>query len=770
MHRVRRLQTTVLVALMAAGAPAGAQRAVEDGGGLIQDVQRLGAGDGWVRTGAAVLSTRTGGATWQDVTPGRGMEGVTGMYFLDAARGWLVGVNPGAPGQLFVQDTEDGGRTWSERPVPGSELEADDVYARATVHFRDARHGWLLGKVATSAAFSEGRLLRTEDGGRTWRRLPRPPTAGPLVFVTGERGFLVDGAEARTLYLTEDGGERWREVSLVPGLVLHGLPSFRSPDEGSVAVTVSGEAPRLLTFVTRDGGRTWRQDASLELPAGADAAPALAAFSERGQLQAVAAGGRVRASGSAGAVDLLDGKGSASIQSLALAGDDGWALVAEGACDAWRCQRSTRLVALDAGSRRASPRLLLERSVSEARGFEGSGLASTTSFDKGFDQCAAGTTGQMQAWRSSSPYRDANIYFGGSARACPQANLTSSWVSTVFSQGWRLIPTWVGPQAPCTQYGSRFSYDIATARSQGLSEASAAVSAAQALGLGAGTPLYYDLENYNETQASCAAASSAFINAWVERIRASGYVAGVYANAYDAQHDMTPGVIAHVPDAVWIAQWACGAGTTSCGWSPTVWGISGLSDGYWVNNQRIRQYWGDHNETWGGVTFKIDSNYANGPVATSGGGSTGGSFTCDDGDACFSLFGPSQYWHRETACGGASIGTGGDLYWTYTDTTLANSARWTPSFGATGGAGSYTVAVFIPRCYATSQQARYRIYHNGVSDYATVNQNNVYDGWVTLGTYYFRHDGSEYVELVDATGEALSLKRQIAFDAVRFTR
>ncbi len=80
------------------------------------------------------------------------------------------------------------------------------------------------------------------------------------------------------------------------------------------------------------------------------------------------------------------------------------------------------------------------------------------------------------------------------------------------------------------------------------------------------------------------------------------------------------------------------------------------------------------------------------------------------------------------------------------------------------------MAAFIPRCYATSQQARYRIYHNGVSDYVTVNQNNASDAWVTLGSFYFRNDGTEYVELADNTGEALSLNRQIAFDAIRFSR
>jgi hypothetical protein len=31
--------------------------------------------------------------------------------------------------------------------------------------------------------------------------------------------------------------------------------------------------------------------------------------------------------------------------------------------------------------------------------------------------------------------------------------------------------------------------------------------------------------------------------------------------------------------------------------------------GLWVNHQRLHQYKGDHNETWGGVTINIDSNF-----------------------------------------------------------------------------------------------------------------------------------------------------------------
>jgi photosystem II stability/assembly factor-like uncharacterized protein len=770
--RFRGVFLTALMVVAAAGAPAHAEEAA-DGRGLIRELHRLNPLEGWARTGSALLLTRSGGSTWTEITPGRGLEGVSDAWLLDTAQGWLVGVSPRAPGQLFVLETTDGGRSWSEQALEASALPADEAYSRAEFHFVDARRGWIVGKVSTSAAFSVGVLLRTEDGGRTWERLPQPPAAGRILFIDGERGFMAGDPVAEKLYATEDGGRSWRELTLAPGYVLHDLPKFRSPREGLVALTLPGADPHVVIFETRDGGRTWRQGASLALPAGDYTDPVIAAVSESGRLVALAANGSLLSPDDASPLTLAGESGAASIQALSFTGRQGWALVSEGACDERSCRQSTRVVALDLDVRQASPRELLARSFSEGREAGGVTTAgSAISFDKGFDKCAAGTTSQMQTWKTYSPYKDANIYFGGSARACAQPNLTSGWVSTVFSQGWRLIPTWVGPQAPCTSYGNKFSYDPATARTQGLNEASAAVSAAQALGLGANTPLYYDIENYTETNATCNAAVRAFINAWVERIKANGYIAGVYGNAYDAQKDMIPGVIANSPNAVWIASWACAGGTTSCNWTPTVWGMPGLSDSYWASNQRIRQYWGDHNETYGGIQFTIDSNYANGPVATSGGTiPPGGSFTCDDGDSCFTLYGPSQYWHRETACGGSAVGTGGDLYWTYANgTTQSNYARWRPSFSGTGGAGSYTVAVFIPRCFGTTVQAKYRVYHNGVTDTVTVNQNNAYDQWVTLGTFYFNNNGTEYVEQTDATGESATSYKQISFDAVRFTR
>src|SRR6516164_124804 len=70
----------------------------------------------------------------------------------------------------------------------------------------------------------------------------------------------------------------------------------------------------------------------------------------------------------------------------------------------------------------------------------------------GFDTCAAPSTATMAAWLAS-PYRSVGIYIGGANRACGDGNLSAGWVGSVEGQGWRLVPEYVGLQAPCAFQG-----------------------------------------------------------------------------------------------------------------------------------------------------------------------------------------------------------------------------------------------------------------------------------------------------------------------------
>jgi 3D (Asp-Asp-Asp) domain-containing protein len=139
-----------------------------------------------------------------------------------------------------------------------------------------------------------------------------------------------------------------------------------------------------------------------------------------------------------------------------------------------------------------------------------------------------------------------------------------------------------------------------------------------------------------------------------------------------------------------------------------------------------------------------------------------GPIVVDDTSAGFTKYGQAAYWWQD------SIGQGAHMWWTYVNgSVLGNYARWKPTLSSSG---SYAVYTFIPWNNATAQQATYRIYHQGVNNYSTVNQNAYSDVWVYLGTYTFSANGTEYVELGDNTGEATSTYRKVGFDAVKFVK
>src|SRR6476620_1477903 len=105
----------------------------------------------------------------------------------------------------------------------------------------------------------------------------------------------------------------------------------------------------------------------------------------------------------------------------------------------------------------------------------------------GFDSCAAPSLATMQSWLAS-PYRAAGIYIGGSMRACPDGNLSASWVSQVSSMGWGLIPIYVGPQAPCVNQTNLATIDPAKAAAQGKAAAVDAAGRAADAALGVASP------------------------------------------------------------------------------------------------------------------------------------------------------------------------------------------------------------------------------------------------------------------------------------------
>jgi hypothetical protein len=244
------------------------------------------------------------------------------------------------------------------------------------------------------------------------------------------------------------------------------------------------------------------------------------------------------------------------------------------------------------------------------------GGSTRTSLNRGFDKCQAGSVAQMQLWWDNSPLYDSNIYMSGRNRACPTQpfNNNPAWIDQVSAQGWGLIPTVVGYQSPCTASTTtaKLSYDVAVAEQQGRGEADIAVTDATNIGLTVGSVLYYDMERYdppNPDTLGCRAATVAFLKGWTDRIKELGYKSGTYGSPKNAQEDWVNLPIASRMDAIWMARWDNVASVWTYVTFPT------FPSDVWNNHQRIKQWQAPHNETWGGVTFNIDGNISDGPVA-----------------------------------------------------------------------------------------------------------------------------------------------------------
>ncbi len=225
---------------------------------------------------------------------------------------------------------------------------------------------------------------------------------------------------------------------------------------------------------------------------------------------------------------------------------------------------------------------------------------------QGFDRCVPPTVEQLAAWWQESPYSVVNIYLGGVhyPSFCQTGIQDAIWVHKVASQGWTFTAIWVGPQPPCTNFTHKMSPNPATAYLEGRDEAEAAADKARALGLFGDLTIHYDVEGYFGNEA-CREVVESFVQGWTDRLHELGLKAGSYGGGCSSS--VSEWWLENDPaiDQVWIAHWSLPAGYNP---DAVVWGAACVDDDFWPDHQRIKQYAGDHAETWGGTTITIDSN------------------------------------------------------------------------------------------------------------------------------------------------------------------
>ena len=227
-----------------------------------------------------------------------------------------------------------------------------------------------------------------------------------------------------------------------------------------------------------------------------------------------------------------------------------------------------------------------------------------------FDTCEAPSQRQMDAWHGSSPYAAVGIYISGENRACPrQRHLDAAWVATQAARGWRLLPLSVGPQAPCSE-GTRWSRvdpspanRYAAARGQGHDVATDAAGTARDLGIARGSTLWLDVESFDTSRPGCRDATLAYVSSWTGALRKVGYASGFYSSGSTGIRMLEQARVAargtyDLPDQIWVGDWNQRHDSGS---------VHVARDG-WPHG-RVHQYSGNHPETYGGVTLRVDSSF-----------------------------------------------------------------------------------------------------------------------------------------------------------------
>jgi hypothetical protein len=605
----------------------------------LRGFQQVAPAQGWLLFDQRVYWTNNDGLEWRDITPAQAnIEAVT---FLDDSQGRAI-LSDGST--YTLASTHDGGDSWdlTSLDLPGL-AESPEPVGAVYIGWRDAMHGWLVFKLATGSNFSLGLLFVTSDGGETWQAR-EIPLGEPAYFVTEQLGWVAGGPAGDALYQTRDGGLTWEAVAVSSERVYYQLPIFENEENGLLPVVT--ESLEAEFYATEDGGQTWTSAG--RVPLGPNTSPdgdLPLALLGVGEMTLVVPGTGQVVQMEAGEVSTrvnADGESAGILRVSMSTLESGWAEWASGECvrdgGGTTCTQEKKLLGTSDGGEHWTAMALpgasgsaLQQSFSIADKTDDSVKSEAVSsldvdtqayVGQGFDICEIRSLSQMQTWWNSSPYNAVNLYIGGSARACSNSLLSAPYLSQLNAQGWRFIPTWVGPQASCSGYSSRMSSDPAVAYNQGIAEANSALAVAANLGLTeanqSGTVIYYDLEAYDTGNSTCRAAANSFISGWTYQMQAKGNLAGVYgASCASAPSDWAS--IANVPDALWVANWYANPGDVSYTRTATVWDAYCLSNSLWADHQRLRQYAGDHNETWGGLILNIDSNVLDGPLTVPNG-------------------------------------------------------------------------------------------------------------------------------------------------------
>lgn len=284
----------VLIAIFGLGPGLAQTRAGVQG---LNFIHMTDARSGWAATDSdEVLRTTDSGAHWTDVTPvssARRKDSREAPNVLTSLIAWVQSCtlrdSTTVEGCILLR-TMDGGGTWKNLgPLPKFQIAGNPtpVAAAGAYDFVDVHRGWLMIGLGALGSMDMD-IHRTVDGGRTWVRVASDntrdersglPFAGQklgITFLNTSTGWItgyIAGCNFPYLYVTRDGGRTWRQQRFpVPFQVTSRWnaytlpPTFFSVRDGVLPMfvvhSIKGENCEegktvMVFYKTHDGGNSW---------------------------------------------------------------------------------------------------------------------------------------------------------------------------------------------------------------------------------------------------------------------------------------------------------------------------------------------------------------------------------------------------------------------------------------------------------------------------------------------------------------------------------
>lgn len=217
---------------------------------------------GWATTSTALWRSSDGGQHWQEIA--KLTAPVRYMGFMDDRHGWL------RQNGSYIMTTDEG-KTF--QPLVSSCGPADQE-PNGPISFINTQTGWALCPIIGIPGKRPNMLYRTDDGGKHWQKLigydlyerePGLPQFGfaiDLIFLNQQQGWIVidnvlygDGTHRSVMRHTEDGGYTWKRMPKLPAGTTRQV-AFVDALQGYIIVEHNGQA---ILYGTWDGGATWEE-------------------------------------------------------------------------------------------------------------------------------------------------------------------------------------------------------------------------------------------------------------------------------------------------------------------------------------------------------------------------------------------------------------------------------------------------------------------------------------------------------------------------------